>query len=746
MQPSSIAVTAAETSLAPIRVSHAARLLCGGAAHAWNPLPAVCAGLLAAWSGSVSADEPATSLGPVTVTATRTAQPAFDVPASIDVVPGAAYSGDTLGVNLSEGLSGVPGLMARDRQNYAQDEQISVRGFGARSQFGVRSVRLYVDDIPATQPDGQGEVSHFNLGSAERVEILRGPFSALYDNSSGGVIKVFTADGTNPPQIGASAEGGSYGSYHTNLNARGVDGPLDYNADYSHFYTDGFRVHSRAQRDSFNGKLNLQFDRAGRLTLLLNSFSSPEAQDPQGLTRAQFDADPSQATLVSTQFNTRKSVEQTQGGAIYEYAINQEQSLRVLGYYGNRQVRQFLSIPVAAQGNALSSGGVVNLASDYGGGDARWSYNSLLAQKPFTLIAGLTYDDLSQHRRGYNNYVGDGSQADELGQQGALRRNETDKVYNLDQYAQASWLFAERWSMLLGVRHTAVRFNSADNYIVGTNGNDSGRKGYYATTPVGGILYKLSPVLHLYASYGEGFETPALNELAYRPDQTGGLNFGLQPAHANNGELGAKLRLRSHTQAQLAVFRAVTRNELVIDTNDNGRSTYENAPRTRRQGAEASLSTELAPRWNLQLAYTYLDATVRQSYLTCGNLGTTCATPDIQVSAGNRIPGVPETDLYSALRWGGESGWHASLSGQYVTEVAVNDVNAATTPSYGLLGVDGGYIFDLPHWRIQSFLRIDNLLGSDYIGSVIVNDGNARYYEPGPGRSFLAGLSFNWKY
>ena len=704
----------------------------------------VCAGLLLVWSSGVLADEAATPLDPVTVTATRIAQPAFNVPASINVIPGAAYNGDTLGVNLSEGFSAVPGVLARDRQNYAQDEQISVRGFGARSQFGVRGVRLYVDDIPATQPDGQGQVSHFNLGSAERVEILRGPFSALYGNSSGGVIKVFTADGSDPPQVSAGASAGSYGTYRANLDARGTAGLLDYNVDYSHFHTDGFRDHSQAQRDSFNGKLNLQFAQAGRLTLLLNSFSSPEAQDPLGLVRAQFDANPSQSTSVSTLFNTRKSVEQTQGGAIYEVPINQEQSLRVLAYYGNRQVEQFLSIPVSAQSNPLSSGGVVNLGTDYGGTDARWSYKTLLAQRPFTLVAGLGYDDLSQHRRGYNNFVGDGSQPDELGVQGNLRRDETDKVYDLDQYAEASWLFAEQWSALLGVRHSAVRFSSADHYIVGTNGDDSGRKGYYATTPVGGILYKLSPALHLYASYGEGFETPALNELAYRPDQAAGLNFDLKAARTNNSELGAKLRLRQHTQAQLALFRAITRNELVIDTNSNGRATYENAPRTRRQGVEASLSTELAPRWNLQLAYTYLDATIRQSYLSCGNVGTACMT-QMQVAAGNRIPGVPGSDIYSALRWGGETGWHASLNGQYVTEVAVNDVNAATTPSYGLLGVDGGYIFDLPHWRIQSFLRIDNLLDTNYIGSVIVNDGNARYYEPGPGRSFLAGLSFNWK-
>jgi len=261
-----------------------------GKAIAWRRSAGASVSLLAAWwSGAAPAAEPTTALGPVTVTAARTAQPAYDVPASIDVISGSAYNGDTLGANLSEGLSAIPGLLARDRQNYAQDEQISVRGFGARSQFGVRGVRLYVDDIPATQPDGQGQVSHFNLGSAERVEVLRGPFSTLYGNSSGGVISLYTADGSDPPQLNVSASGGSYGIYRTNLDARGTAGPFDYNTDYSHFSTDGYRPHSRAQRDSFNGKLNFQAGSAGKLTLVLNYFSSPESQDPLGLTRAQFD-------------------------------------------------------------------------------------------------------------------------------------------------------------------------------------------------------------------------------------------------------------------------------------------------------------------------------------------------------------------------------------------------------------------------------------------------------------------------
>lgn len=701
---------------------------------------AAAAALVLGPAGACVADEPA-ALPTVTVTATRVAEPSFDVPASIDLIE----IGDGLGVNLSESLPAVAGLIARDRQNYAQDTQISIRGFGARSTFGIRGVRLLLDGIPATQPDGQGQVSHFNLASAARVEVLRGPFSTLYGNSSGGVIQLFTADGTEQPQISGGIAGGSFGTWRSSIGTRGSAGIADYNLDYTHFETDGFRDHSEARRESFNGKLNFQLTGSSRLTLLLNSFSSPDTQDPLGLTREQFDADPSQAAAVATQFNTRKSADQTQGGAIYEIQLSEEHSLRVLGYYGNREVQQFLAIPAGPQGSPRHSGGVVDLDTDYGGVDARWSWRTQLLAQPFTLVAGLNWDDLSQQRRGYENFVGE-----QLGVQGALRRDETDDVYDFDQYLQANWQFASRWSLLAGLRHSQIEFESDDHYIAPTcpdpaqNCDDSGRADYSATVPVVGMMFRHSPALHLYASYGKGFETPTFAELAYRPDGGSGLNFGLEAAKSNNAEVGAKLRLREHTQAQLAVFQANTDEEIVVATNSGGRSTYRNVGRTRRQGAEVSLDSALAQRLRLQLAYTWLDATVRESYLGC--TGTPCTTPSTEIAAGSRLAGVPESNLYAALRWGGATGWHAGLNGSYVSAVPVNDANSESAPSYELVGIDGGYVFDLPRWRIRSYLAIDNLFDSDYIGSVIVNDGNGRYYEPGPGRSVLAGLAFDWKY
>jgi iron complex outermembrane receptor protein len=683
-------------------------------------------------------DAPATQQLPdVVVTATRTEHSAYDVPASIDSVP-VGDDADTLGVNPSEFLDGIPGLLARDRQNYAQDEQISIRGFGARSTFGVRGVRLYIDGIPATMPDGQGQVSHFNLDSAERIEVLRGPFSALYGNSSGGVIQLFTADGSDPPQYKFGLVGQSYDTLRASVNARGVSGPVDYNLDFTHFETDGYRDHSAAQRESGNGKLNIKIGDGGKLTLLLNTVNIPGAQDPLGLTRAQFEADPQSVASVAEQFNTRKSVQQSQGGAIYEQALGGGNTLRVTGYYGQRDVTQYLSIPVATQANPLHSGGVVDLGGEYGGTDFRWTWQSDLAGRPFEIAAGISYDRQEQARKGYENFVGD-----VLGVKGALRRNETDTVFDFDQYAQATWQFADAWSLTLGARHSEVKFNSDDHYVTDANPDDSGHVDYSATTPVAGLMWRASDTAHFYASYGKGFETPTFNELAYRADGGPGLAFNLVPAKSKNGEIGVKLKPTNAIDASFALFRADTKDELATATNSGGRTTYQNIGKARRQGAEAALAARISDDWRARFAFTWLDATFRSDFLTCP--GTPCTTP-VLAPAGLRIPGVPKTDFMASLEWGHDVGWHASLTGDYVGAVPVNDLNTDSAPSYFVLDADIGYAFNVSSGQLRTFFSIDNAFDRKYAGSVIVNDGNGRYFEPALDRTFLLGFQWIWSH
>lgn len=684
----------------------------------------------------------ATQAETVTVTATRTAQSSFDVPASVDVIGGENFNEGRLGVNLSEGLAGVPGLLARDRQNYAQDTQISIRGFGSRATFGIRGLRLYLDGIPATQPDGQGQIAHFNLASADRVEVLRGPFSTLYGNSSGGVISMFTRDGADPARISGGAAGGSFDTWRANLGASGRAGAADYTFDYTFFETEGFRDHSEAERESVNGKLNFAVGANGRLSLVANHFDSPDTQDPLGLTRAQFDEDPSQATAVATQFNTRKSTTQTQGGAIYEHTLGAH-TLRALAYAGNREVVQFLSIPVGPQNAPLNSGGVVDLDSDYLGSDLRWSWRGRINQRPLTVVAGLSYDELSQDRRGFQNFTGEG-ETQQLGVRGAPKRDEVNDIDNFDQYVQATLDLATKWSASLGLRRSEVNFESDDRFIVGPNGDDSGRADFEQTTPAFGLTYRALPTLNLYGAFARGFETPTFAELAYRPDGEAGLNFDLNPARSSNTEVGAKWRLGAQTRVNLALFHTRTQDELVVATNVGGRSTFQNAGRTQRQGAELLIETRPVDRVKLQLAWTYLDASVREDYLAC--TGAPCTTPSTPVERGNDIPGVPESALFAALQWGGDTGFHAGLEARYLDAVPVNDVNSESAPSYALAGADLGYVFAGSWGRLRTFVRVDNLFDEEYIGSVIVNDGNGRFYEPGPERSVLAGVKLDWNY
>jgi iron complex outermembrane recepter protein len=697
--------------------------------------------LVMAWTACAAEAPPAdapsdgnASLPEVVVTATRTDQPAFDVAASIDAVRIDDVP-DTAGVNPSEYLAAIPGVVARDRQNYAQDEQISIRGFGARSTFGVRGVRLYTDGIPATMPDGQGQVSHFNLDSADRIEVLRGPFSALYGNSSGGVIQVFTADGTDPSQVDLSTTLASYGTWRASANARGVSGAFDYNLDVTHFQTDGYRDHSGAQRESGNAKLRWKVGDSGTLTVLANTLALPGAQDPLGLTHAQFDADPTQVAASAIQFDTRKSVHQSQGGAIWEQDLGDGNGLRVLGYYGNRGVEQYLSVPASAQANPLHSGGVVDLDSDYGGTDARWTWSGEFAGRPFEVATGFAWDRQAQARRGYENFVGD-----LLGVRGALRRDEYDTVTDFDQYAQATWRLTDAWSLTAGLRHSRVRFDSRDHYVTGGNPDDSGRVAYGATTPVAGVVWRASEAVHAYASWGRAFETPTFSELGYRADGGAGLAFGLVPARSRNSELGLKLRPARGIEANVAVFRADTRDELAVATSSGGRTTYQNIGRARREGAEASLSLHAGDAWQLQFAYTVLDATFRSPFLTC--TGTPCTIPDTPVGAGTRIPGIPRSDLHVALRHGGDVGWRAGAQVDYVGAVPVNDLGTDAAPSYAVAAVDAGYGVLLASGHLRAFARIDNLFDRRHAGSVIVNDANGRYFEPAPDRTFMLGLAW----
>jgi iron complex outermembrane recepter protein len=682
---------------------------------------------LAALLAAVAQAQFAYDLGPVTldpvvVTATRRAERSFDVPASVDSIDGATIRDGQPAINISETLVRVPGVFAANRNNYAQDLQISSRGFGSRATFGVRGVRMYQDLIPATMPDGQGQTGSFSLLSAQRIEVLRGPFSTLYGNASGGVIAVFTEDPTANPVVDFAASVGSYETSNVGLKATGTAGRVGYVVAGNRFDTTGYRAHSAATRDLVNAKLVFNAADATRVTLIGSSQHQPETQDPLGLTQAQWDANPRGADPATEQFNTRKTVNQLQGGVAVEHTFSPATTLRVTGYGGQRQIGQYLAFSGVG---ATSAGGVVNLDRDYGGIGARLIWTGDLAGAPFTLSLGADGDRMRETRQGFVN---------DNGTQGALRRDEDDTVTSTDAYVEAQWRALPALSLTLGVRTSRVHFESVDHYIVGPNPDDSGSRTYTNTSPIAGVVWHAADTLNVYASYGRGFETPTFAELAYRPVGTG-LNLGLDPAIASSWEVGLKWLPGKRQRVNLAVFAVDTKQEIVVDTATGGRTTFRNAGKTKRRGVEAEWGGDLGAGVTAHVNYTWLQAEFADSYLS--------GSPPVVVPAGTRLPGVPPQQAFGVVTWtpGRFYGFSAAAEVQYVGRIHVNDRNTAAAPAYTIANARVGFLQTAGNVKFAEYVRVNNLADRNYAGSVIVNDANGRYFEPAPGRNWFAGVS-----
>jgi iron complex outermembrane receptor protein len=624
----------------------------------------------------------------------------------------------------------VPGLVAQNRQNYAQDLQISSRGFGARSAFGVRGVRLISDGVPASMPDGQGQPSAFNLDMAERIEVLRGPFSAIYGNHSGGVIQLFTRDGQGRPTLETNLAGGSDGTRKTDVNAQGSSGALGYVIDASRFETDGYRAHSAATRDQGFAKLTMRPADGGKFTLVANSLRQDGTQDPLGVTWATWQHDPRAGEIDATdtatpkrtladRYNTRKDIRHQQAGAAYDQRFGEDR-LHVMAYGGNRQVTQYQAFSKAFQAPATHSGGVVDFDRDFHGIDINWVSVRHLGAGKLTATIGIDAGHSSDRRKGFENFIGA-----QFGVRGALRRDEQDTLSSLDPYLQAEWQ-SGAWGLTGGVRRTQLRVRVADRFL--GNGDDSGGVDYRHTTPVLGALYKVNPTLNLYVSAARGFETPTLNELFYS-GTGGGFNFRLRAAESTHLEAGLKALVGAGTRVNAALFQVRTRDELVVDSSTGGRTSYKNASATLRQGGELSLESSLGAGVTGRLALTALRAVYDQGF---GG-----------VLAGSRLPGVPNANLFAELAWKDAwDRWGAAFEATASSKVYAEDANTEIpAPGYAVMNLRVNAKQNAGAWRFKEFARLNNVFDRRYVGSVIVGDANKRFYEAAPGRNWMLGAN-----
>jgi iron complex outermembrane receptor protein len=680
--------------------------------------------VVASVCASIASISLAQTLDEVVVSVSGQEQSAFDTPAAIQAIDQSVIQNSGPQVNLSESLNRVPGLVVLNRQNYAQDLQLSIRGSGSRAAFGIRGSRLIVDGIPATMPDGQGQASTISLPSAKRIEVLRGPMAQMYGNSSAGVIQVFSVEGTEVPQLKTSIDSGPNGMQRLGFQATGTLNDVGYVIDHSDFKTDGFRRHSAAKRKHTNAKLTATLYEGTKLSLTGNFFDMPLSQDPRGLDRDQIHADRRQAGTGALAFNTGKEVSQNQLGLVSETQMSSSSDLMFRIYYGERELGNRLGLP---GGGPLQSGGIVELARKFKGLGFRYNSTHAIGEGAVTLSVGAELEDMKERRKGFVNNAG---------VKGDLRRDEDNSATGVGVFGQANWMMNEDWSLILGLRANQVRFKVKDYYVVGANRDDSGGVKFKATNPVLGVTRLLSPQTNLFFNYGRGFETPTLAEIAYRPLSEGtGPNLDLMAAKSNHYELGFKTRISDRQRLDISYFLIDTKNEIVVAGNEGGRSIFTNAASTRRTGVEVAHSVEWSKEIRSYFALTTLDAKFRDS--------TSSRTPK-----GNYIPGTMDKQLFAELSWQPAvmNGFRSNLELVYQGKIRVNDSNEAATKGATVANIRFGWDRQYGSWAINSYIRVDNVTDKKYVGSVIANDTNGRFYEPASGRQVGVGLSATYSF
>jgi iron complex outermembrane receptor protein len=661
------------------------------------------------------------------------ARPLSTFPGAVSVIDSDALHTGQRQVSLAEPLARVPGVSVLDRQNLAQDLQIQSRGFGARSTFGVRGIRLVVDGIPASAADGQGQAANFPLGSLDRIEVLRGPLALQYGNAAGGVIVGHTdlAEGRGQRlEAWADDDGGRRIAGRLD----GENGDTRWRVGASDFRTDGVRPHSAARRSQFDAVAEWNPHEGERLRLVLNSLTQPDTDDPLGLTREAWQQDPHGTDPAALRFDTRKRIGNHQLGLRWERDYRPGRGIWLGGHAIDRDVLQYLSIPEGAQQAPGSGGGVIDLGRRSYGVDAghRWDFPR------GSVATGVELARLDEARRGYENFVVDAAGDVVRGVRGRLRRDESNRVSTREVHAIADYRLTEAWTLLGAVRRTRLDFTSDDHYIAPGNGDDSGRLDYDETSASLGIA-RAYAWGEAFASLGRGFETPTVTELAYRPDGTTGFNRELSPARFDSVEVGTRWRF-DDVEASLALYRVEGEDEIVPAQSQGGRTSYANAGRTRRTGLELSVAGGIGAQWSYLVAASWIDARFTQEFSYRVNREGQSVQRTVQ--SDNRIPGIPRADGFAELAWhSADRRISAAAEAQLGAAIAVDDLNSDSAPGHARLALRMDWrLADAGGW--YGFARVDNLFDRAYIGSVIVNDGNGRHFEPGPGRTFTLGLGW----
>jgi iron complex outermembrane receptor protein len=656
-------------------------------------------------------------LDEIVVRATRIERSLEDVPAAVSVIDQSTIQVARQQLALDEALGRVPGLFMQNRYNFAQDLRLSIRGFGARAQFGIRGIKVLVDGIPETLPDGQGSVDSIDLGATSQIEVIRGPSSTLYGNASGGVISVVSESGSEQPFAELRVAGGRYDFQKVQLKAGGSGERVDYFVSLSDSDYEGFRQNNRAESRQLTGRFGFDLGGERELLTVVNFTDQPTSDDPGGITAAQAAADPRSAFPANVAFHAGEVLEQTRLGFVYSMPLGENHSISARNYYAWRDFGN--QLPVLAAGN-------VDLDRTFMGGGFSYSYDGFWLDRPNRLIVGIDFDDQDDDRRRYDNLQG---------VQGPLTFDQNEHVTSQGIFVQNELSISERLQLTMGLRFDQVEFEVSDRFL--TDGfDDSGSKQFDDTSPMVGLVVDLTPNLNFYTTYSSAFETPTTTEFN-KPDGTGGFNLGLDPQVARNFEVGLRGTLRERHRYDLALFTIDVDDELIPFEVVPGRNAFENAGTSTRDGLELSFILNPTDRWQATLSYTYSDFTFDQ-FVDLDN-------PANDFS-GNVIPGTAENVLFGEINYSHPAGWFAAADVLYVDEQFGNNANTVLIADYTLANLRFGWDLDLGDFSLSPFIGVNNVADEDYTANVRLNAFGGRYFEPGPGRNGYAGVSLNYQF
>ncbi len=665
--------------------------------------------------------QPGAELEEVIVSATRIPTDWLKLPLAASQFGAQEIHAGRQALGLDEVLVTVPGLFFQNRYNFAQDLRISIRGFGARANFGIRGIKLYADDIPLTMPDGQGNVDSIDLGSAERIEVIRGPVSAVYGASGGGVIQIFTEDGPEQPTVSAKGSLGSYGYEFGQIKAGGQYGALNALLNLSTTELDGYREQSRFEQTLFNSKFRYDWQDGASLTLVINAVDSPQADDPGALTAAEVAANPRQAAPRNLQFDAGEELDQQQLGLAWRKPLSDSSDLLIRAYAVDRRLQNRLPFDI----NSNGQGGSVDLGRKAAGLGGQWNGSQRLGEgRQNRLVIGVEWDDQRDLRERYAN---------NRGQLGDLTTRQDEDVSARALFIEDAWDFSQQWTLTLGARLDYMEYEVQDR-LANNVFDGSGQTDFSQFSPMAGLVYSLSKSLNWYGNVSTAFDPPAISELA-NPDGPTGFNQNLDPQQAANYELGLRGLLREGWQYELAAFHIDVEDEIVpYELSGSGQAFFRNAGRSTHQGLEAATRVELVPGLTAGLSYTWTDLRYDE-FTEAGN-----------DYAGNTIPGVPQHQAALDLAWQHNSGFYAGWDTLYVGRLYANNANTVETDAYLVSNFRLGYRHQGENWLFEPFAGIYNLFDEAYNGNIRVNAAFGRYYEPAPERNGYAGLQLAYQF